>query len=715
MPLIINRDTTFLISDELGDVPDGAEFGLYVEDIRVIRRYALTVEGQSPLLLTARATDPASAIHFLTNPALPEIARGALSIVRRRHVGEGLVEELEVVNYGRDTAVLSLGLEFEPDATHIIAVRQSLKQADLCPPTASVVPTPQEGGRLLRFDGAEFKSGWELLVGFCRPPDLTGDRCRFQLRLAPKESWHLCIQSMTAEMAACRDAARPCRRRSGADSAVARTRRVALIDQAPAVDTDLPVVRQAYEQSVRDIAALRMKGEASADGEAVIAAGIPWFMALFGRDSLIAAYQVLPFYPELAKGVLRALARLQGSRVNPPTLEEPGKILHEHRPGTVDGAQTLIPDFPYYGSVDATPLFLMLLAATYRLTGDRAFVESLRENAVRALEWMDRYGDRDGDGYLEYTPEDGTGLANHGWKDSFDSVQFSDGTLARPPIALCEVQGYAYAARLGMAEVFDGLGEPQRAAQLREDAAAFRNRFERDFWLPEQCYYALALDGDKRPVDAITSNPGHLLWTGIVSPERARLVARRLVSPELFSGWGVRTMATDQRGYNPLSYHNGSVWPHDTGLIIAGLARYGFETEAAALCDGLLAALDHAPDHRLPEVFAGYDRADAPFPVDHPMSSCPQAWAAGTVFLLLSAMVGFDLSVPGLQGTAFLPPSVSHLSVSGIWEGGRQVAIHATRAPAQAHPRSFQLDEHRAAGFGGRDARRARGADLATG
>ena len=359
--------------------------------------------------------------------------------------------------------------------------------------------------------------------------------------------------------------------------------------------------------------------------------------------------------------------------------EEPGKILHEHRSGDAVGAQELIPEFPYYGTIDATPLYLILLAAVYRLTGDLAFVGSLRDNALLALEWLDRYGDRDGDGYVEYTPDGGTGLANHGWKDSFDSVQFSDGTLARPPIALCEVQGYAYAARIGMAEVFERLGESRRAARLRSDAAKLRNRFERDFWLPDQEYYALALDADKRPVDAITSNPGHLLWTGIVNEERARLVARRLVSPELFSGWGVRTMATSERGYNPLSYHNGSVWPHDTSLIVTGLVRYGLTEEAAQLTEGLLAALDHAHDHRLPEVFAGFDRSEAPFPVDHPMTSRPQAWAAGSILLLLSAMVGMDPTLPDVGDTGFLPSNVGYLSLHGVWERGQQVVVHAIR------------------------------------
>jgi glycogen debranching enzyme len=684
MSLVINRDTTFLISDELGDISDGTELGLYVDDTRVLSRYALTLDHRQPLLLAARAIEPASALHVLTNPALAKAARGSLSIVRRRHIDDGLTEDLEITNYGRETAQFSLDLDVQPDSAHIIAVRQRLKRAAGARPSSASVPRASRGKRRLRFEHHGTEPSHQLVVDLCQPTETPDGRWLFGLRLAPREGWHLCIRFMTQGMAERGCGAEACRRQRAGRVDRARRRRTALVDVAPRVETDSSVLRRAYQRSVDDLAALRIKGEATTEGEVVIAAGIPWFMALFGRDSLIAAYQALPFYPELAKGVLRALARLQGQRVDPVRCEEPGKILHEHRPGAVDGAQGLIPGFPYFGTIDATPLFLMVLAAVCRVTGDLEFVRSLRDNALRALEWLDRYGDGDGDGYLEYTPTGGAGLANHGWKDSADSVQFRDGTLARPPIALCEVQGYAFAARIGMAEVFEALGETDRAARLRAAAVTLRERFERDFWLPDRAYYALALDGEKRPVDAVTSNPGHLLWTGIASQDRARQVARWLLSPELFSGWGVRTLATSEQGYNPLSYHNGSVWPHDTGLIVAGLARYGFVEEAARLTEGLLAALEHAPDHRLPEVFAGFDRVEAPFPVDHPMSSRPQAWSAGSILLLLSAMAGIDPSVHNLKGTCFLPANVTRLSIKALWVGGRQVAVRAVRSPEGA-------------------------------
>jgi glycogen debranching enzyme len=677
--LVINKDATFLIADESGNIPDGADFGLYLDDTRFLQRHELTLDDQPPVPLGARATDHSSATHFLTNPASPRIPRGVLSIVRRRSIGCGLREELEITNYWNEVAEFSLELDFQADFAHVIAVRQGLKTTDGSPPVTGIAPRIAHDGRSLHFEG---NGSDPFTVNLCKVPDVADGRYRFGLRLAPRKQWHLCIHYIApgSEEAEHGAEASSCLRDGATRPGLPRERRRSeLVRRAPRLETDSHVLRRAYQRSVQDFAALRIKGESSSDGDVVIAAGIPWFMALFGRDALIAAYQALPFYPDLAKGVLRALARLQGREVDPLRSEEPGKIIHEHRPGVPGGAQELIPGFPYYGTVDATPLFLMLLAAVHRITGDLEFAASLRENALRALEWLDRYGDRDGDGYVEYAPEDGSGLANHGWKDSFDSVQFRDGTHARPPIALCEVQGYAYAAKVGMAELFVALGEPERAVRLRADAAALRDRFNRDFWLPDHGYYALALDAEKRPVDALTSNPGHLLWTGLADEERGRLVAERLVSPELFSGWGVRTMATSEAGYNPISYHNGSVWPHDTALILAGLARYGFVEEAVKLADGLLAALDQYPDRRLPEVLAGYGRDEAPFVVDHPMASRPQAWASGSVLLLLTTILGLDASVPDLRGTPILPSRVDQVRLDGLWVGGKQLSLSTPR------------------------------------
>ncbi len=682
MRITINESTTFLISDDLGNIPEGAELGLYHEDTRFLCRYDLTLEGQPPLLLTAHATDYYAAAHFLTNPALKAVPRGSLSVVRRRLVGQGMHEDLDVTNYSDQAAAFSLELLFDADFAHIFEVKSNIEvKKEHVRRKGTFTLEVEEDGRSLRFRYTRGELRRRLVVNLSEKPEMSDERCRFALYLAPRQSWHLCVDFLLLGDEEPREPAYTCRRGQHPDVRAHRERRRAqTVEQAPQLETDSYVLRQAYLQSVEDFAALRIKGEDISADEVLIAAGIPWFMALFGRDSLIAAYQALPFYPDVAKGVLEALARLQGTQVDPLRAEEPGKILHEHRYGALAGNQRFIPAFPYYGSIDATPLFLMLLAAVWRLTGDLTFVRSLRENALRALAWMDQYGDRDGDGYLEYIREAAVGLENQGWKDSGDSVRFRDGRLARPPIALCEVQGYAYAARMGMAEVFEALGEPERAAGLRAQAAALKERFNRDFWLPDRGYYAEALDGEKRPVDSLTSNPGHLLWTGIAETDKARLVAERLVAPELFSGWGVRTMATTEGGYSPISYHNGTVWPHDNSLIVAGLARYGFIDEATRVTEGLLAALRYSADHRLPELFAGYDRSATPFPVEYPTACRPQAWASGSVFLLLTAMLGLDPNDRSLRAAPFLPPGIRRVHVKGVWVGQRQTDLEVVRS-----------------------------------
>ena len=464
-----------------------------------------------------------------------------------------------------------------------------------------------------------------------------------------------------------------------------------MMGEAPALHTHFFTLRRAYERSVEDFAALRVRGAAIARGAPIIAAGIPWYMALFGRDSLIASYQALAFMPGLARGTLRALAAFQGTKVDPDRAEEPGKILHEHRFGPLAGMQRAIAHFPYYGTVDATPLFLIVLAAVCRLENDVGIARELLDHAWRAVEWMERYGDLDGDGYLEYDCSGKNGLANQGWKDSGDSVRFQDGSLARPPIALCEVQGYAYAARRSMADILEALGERGEARRLRTEAARLKRRFNRDFWIPERAYYAEALDGDKRRVDSLTSNAGHLFWAGIVERDKARLTADRLLDRDLFAGWGIRTMGRGEGGYNPISYHNGSIWPHDNSLIVAGLARYGLTEHAGRVAAGLLEALSHSHDHRLPELFAGFGKDEAHAPVQYPSACRPQAWASGTIFLLLAAMAGLDfMDDDPLQGRPSLPRGVDGFVLDGLRIGGRRVRIEVARSRSGAVSRRVE-------------------------
>jgi glycogen debranching enzyme len=714
MPITINESTTFFIADELGDVPEGEANGLFSEDTRFLSQYLLQLDGQAPLVLAADQVDYRTAEHFLTNPELPHAPGSTLGIVRRRIVGKGLRDEISLCNFGDNHLSCTLELLIDADFAGIFDVKRSTRiDKEAIRGLGTFSPTVENGGRIIRlcFERGHFHR--ELVVHLSQPIAVDPNHCSATIRLAPRETWQLTIEFATITTShtgatprpelpeqAGEEAERAEQEAKGTGPAAMEppasapgapasippattSRQAAIISKAPALRTDSYILHRAYERTVHDFAALRLRGEAICEGNLVLAAGIPWYMALFGRDSLIASYQALAFDPELAIGTLRALASLQGDKFDPERAEEPGKILHEHRFGTIAGPQRGIPRYPYYGSVDSTPLFLILLAALCRLTGNFAYARELRPNALRALEWIERYGDPDRDGYLEYQGRS-NGLTNQGWKDSWDSVRFRDGRIAAGPIALSEVQGYAYAARLGLATIFDALGESDRATGLRTDARLLKERFNRDFWLPDRDFFAEALDGEKRPVDSLTSNPGHLLWTGIVDDEKARAIAETLLSPNLFSGWGVRTMALTEGGYNPVSYHNGSVWPHDNSLIVAGLMRYGFNMEAMRIVDGLIAALGHSPDHRLPELFAGYGRDQAHAPVQYPTACRPQAWASGSIFLALAAATGMELDGGSFTFDAFpylpmLPTGINEIRLDGLRATGHRVTVTLLR------------------------------------
>jgi len=442
------------------------------------------------------------------------------------------------------------------------------------------------------------------------------------------------------------------------------------------MSTDNDVLRHTYRQSLVDLAALRFRPLKTLS-YSLPAAGLPWFMALFGRDSLITAYEALPFQPHLARTTLEALTHWQANEDDAFRDAEPGKILHELRLGvlTMVGER---PHSPYYGTHDATPLFLILLDEYERWANDRDFIRSLKPAAMRALKWIERYGDPDGDGYLEYQTRSKEGLVNQCWKDSWNSILFSDGSAAKGPIATCEIQGYAYDARMRTARLAREVwNDSALAKRLERDAATLRERFNRDFWIAGRGHYALALDGEKRPVDAMTSNVGHLLWSGIVPSDRAAQLTRRLMSAEMFTGWGIRTMSAKDAGYNPIEYHDGTVWPHDTALVAEGMRRYGHREEASHLALMLIQAAA-AFEYRLPEVFAGFGREETGAPVEYPTASRPQAWAAGAPLMALRTALGLD----AINGKLRVDP---HLS-----EGWGEVRLEnipiGAREPAASRP-----------------------------
>jgi glycogen debranching enzyme len=435
--------------------------------------------------------------------------------------------------------------------------------------------------------------------------------------------------------------------------------------RVPQIRASWDDLSHAFAQSVSDLASLRMRGSGGVGK--LPAAGMPWFMTVFGRDTIVTCLQTLLFGPELARTALTALAELQAEADDPEIDAEPGKIVHEVRHGKA-AMQWL---GAYYGTIDATPLYLILLSEVWRWTDDAALVRDLRGPALRALDWIDNYGDGDGDGFLEYQRRTERGLENQSWKDSGDSQRFADGTLAKTPIAPCEVQGYVYDAKLRTAELARAVWRNRELAdRLEREAEELRARFDDAFWIEARGgYYALALDGDKRQVDSLCSNVGHLLWSGIVPPERVDAIVDQLMGPELWSGWGVRTMSGADRAFNPLSYHNGSVWPHDNSLIAWGLARHERWAELQRIARRLFSVARHF-HYQLPEVFAGLSRTETPFPIDYPTAARPQAWAAAAPVLLLRILLGLepDRDHQTLQtvGPAELPSWVGSVRLSGV-------------------------------------------------
>jgi glycogen debranching enzyme len=618
MDVSVLDGSTFVVGDALGDLdaaPD-RQHGFFSDDTRFVSRWRLTAGGAPLARLSTAELDHFAAEFFLVPPTGAFDVNPTMSVVRRRLVrGRSWIEEIAVMNHSPEPLAIDLRIDVGGDFADMFELMDASVRAREIEREASGTEL------VLRHGGAELR----ILAGEGWDADEGGFSAH--LEIGPQgERWS------RFELAA---SAQP----RGAGFAEARREMRAEIDAwlapAPELEADWPALRRAYERSLVDLAALRIEAET---GGFVPAAGLPWFMALFGRDSLIASYQALPVLPGLARDTLRALAALQADEVDDFRESEPGKILHELRHGELTRLGER-PHSPYYGTADATPLFLVVLDEYVRLTGDAALARELEPNARRALAWIDEHGDLDGDGFVEYRRRnEQTGLENQCWKDSPTAILFADGRLAEPPIATCEIQGYAYDAKRRCARLAAEVwGDAALAERLEREAAELRARFHDAFWIEERGFYALALDGDKRRVDSITSNIGHLLWSGIVDAEPAERLAAHLLGDELFSGWGVRTMSSGDAGYNPIAYHDGTVWPHDCSLIAQGLAAYGHRAEAERIAVALIEAADRF-DGRLPEVFAGYPRALTEAPVEYPTASRPQAWAAGAPLLLARAL-----------------------------------------------------------------------------
>jgi glycogen debranching enzyme len=650
------QGSAFCISAGNGDIRPHTPDGLYFRDTRIISTLELTVNGDVPDALAGTTPDPFSAAF---------VARSGRNLLvrRNRFIGRGMREDVVISNFGEEAAYCAVSFRVDADFADLFEVKEGK-------------PT-RDGDRSseIRADGVVHlvkRSGTRRGVRIALCGTDTPAATSVEVIIPPHGSWSTCLQVTPIieddEIQPRYLCGQPVERATPAER-LQKWRR-----GSPVVTTDHEPLRTAVSRSVDDLGALRIF-DPDFPERAVIAAGAPWFMTLFGRDSLLTAWMALLVDPDLALGVLQTLARFQGTDVDARHDEEPGRILHEMRFGEA-ASLSLGGGRVYYGTADATPLFVMLLGELRRWGLAHEVVEQLLPHADRAMAWIADFGDADGDGFVEYKRASDRGLLHQGWKDSHDGVRFGDGELARPPIALCEVQGYVYGAYLARAHFASETGDTVLAASFRSKAAALKEAFNRDFWLEDRGWFAMALDDRKRPVDALASNMGHCLWTGIVDEDKAARVAERLVGSELFSGWGVRTLGSSMVGYNPISYHNGSVWPHDNAIAAAGLMRYGYVEPAQRV---ILAMLDAAATQggRLPELFTGLGRDEFPTVVSYPTSCSPQAWAAASPLLFLRTLLRLEPWVP--HGKVWLapvvPPELGALRVEGIPLGGSRVSV----------------------------------------
>ncbi len=677
---VLKEGDAFAIFDHMGDVvPLGlGEQGLFFEGTRFLSRLELRLGQVRPLLLssTVKATNDLL-LADLTNPDVPieghlVIPRGTLHVFRGKFLYNGACyERIRIANHGLTPIRVSIGIRYEADFADIFEVRgmRREKRGETLPPVAG------DGEVTLRYRGLDRELREARFTFAPAPTEVRPDGARFDLHLGPQQS-----QTVHMTVACSADRNRAAERLSFDEALAAAARRL------PETRSERCIVDTTNEQFNdwinRSAADLHMMISETPHGPYPYA-GVPWFSTPFGRDGIITAFELLWFEPWLARGVLSYLAATQATEVDPARDAEPGKILHETRGGEM-AALGEVPFGRYYGSVDATPLFVMLAGAYYQRTGDRAFVASIWPNVARALEWIDTRGDVDGDGFVEYARQSATGLVQQGWKDSHDSVFHADGSLADAPIALCEVQGYVYAARRAAAQIALAIGKTPEARRLVRQAEDLRRQFESQFWSDEIGTYALALDGRKRPCLVRTSNAGHALFTGIASPAHAARVAETLMGPDSFCGWGIRTLASCERRYNPISYHNGSVWPHDNALIAMGLARYGFHDKVLEVLTGLFEASIFVDLHRMPELFCGFKKRPGEGPTLYPVACAPQAWAAGAVFLLIQACLGLAIDTPRRQ-VAFrrpsLPESLQHVRVRGLRVGDGLLDLRLDRHP----------------------------------
>jgi glycogen debranching enzyme len=679
--IAIHQGQSVLVTEPDGQVIWPSERGLYFRDTRVISAWAIYANGEPWDLLNGGAIAYHAARIFQTNRAFMSedgpIAARTLGLVIGRHIDGGLHEDIEITNNSRTPVRFNLEIAIRADFADIFEVKgnQIVRRG-------RITTSWSDKRQVLRIGYRNKDFCRKVIIrtgdGDGEPAASANGRLSFDIALKAGQAWHRCLIYDLMDGTERMRAPRKCTHSNATSDHAERMdewQRTVL-----KIRTSNEEFYRCYNQGVQDMAALRLPLKGMDHMVFVPAAGLPWFVALFGRDTLIVSLQAMIVYPEFAGGALEVLGQLQAKARDDYRDAEPGKILHELRYGELAHFKT-IPHTPYYGTADATPLFLVALHAAWRATGDRALIERHLPAAEACLTWIDEYGDRDGDGFQEYQTRSAAGYENMSWKDSGDAVMYPDGTLVRGPKALCELQGYVYDAWLRMAEIYDELDNKRRANALRKKAAALFKKFNDAFWDEKSGFYAYALDGEKKQVLSIVSNVGQCLWSGIIAPERAEKVVKRLMREDMWSGWGIRTLSADHPAFNPYNYQTGAVWPHDNSLIALGMRRYGFAAEAAAVARDISRAASHFLLNQLPELYGGLQRDPTNFPVQYLGANVPQAWAAGTPFMLLQAMLGLRQDAP--RGKLYVDPALPDwlpdVTLMDLRLGRRRFDIHFWR------------------------------------
>jgi glycogen debranching enzyme len=684
--IAIHQGQTVLVTEPDGSISWPSERGLYFLDTRVISNWAIYANGEPWELLNGGPISYYAARIFLTNkPILTEdgsIPARTLGLTISRSISGGVHEDIDVTNNSSKRVRFQLEVSFRCDFADVFEVKSNHIVR-----RGQITTDWSERRQQVRtaYSNKDFHRAVTTAVARASSKAVYANgRLSFEVALQPGAAWHACLLHTLEDG---KQPSRPLRDCVDLSSKSHHSETLAQwLKNVVKIETKNEEFYRLFRQALEDMAALRLPLHGTDHMVFIPAAGLPWFVAPFGRDSLIVSLQNILIYPEFAHGALDVLGSLQAKDDDAYRDAEPGKILHELRYGELAHFK-LIPHTPYYGTADATPLYLITLHATWRATGNQELLEQRLPIAERCLAWIDDYGDRDRDGFQEYQTRSPVGYENMGWKDSGDAVMYPDGSLVKGPKALCELQGYVFTAWMRMAEIFDALGKPERAAELRAKAATLYARFNEAFWDEELGFYAYALDGEKKKVLSVASNAGHCLWSGIVPPERAKRVVERLMAPDMWTGWGIRTLSADHRAFNPYNYQTGSVWPHDNAIIAMGCKFYGFAAEAGRIAHDVSVAASHFLLNQLPELYTAAERTESNFPVQYIGANVPQAWAAGSVFMLTQALLGFFPDAPRnkLYVDPLLPPWLPDLTVRDLRVGKHKLDMRFWRDGGETH------------------------------